>query len=370
MESKKTPLYELHKELGAKLVDFAGFAMPIKYTSEVEEHMAVRSTCGLFDVSHMGELSFSGEGAIDALQKITTNDVNLLNDGECQYTLMCNENGGIVDDCIVYRLSQDKYLLCVNASNTLKAYKWAAGKVGKEVKVCDVSSSYAQLALQGPLSDRILTRVSGVDTLSIKSFHFIEASLFGFKAIISRTGYTGEPGFEIYIEPDGAVKLWKELLLAGADDGVIPCGLACRDTLRLEMGYSLYGNDLNDETTPIEAKLKRFVSFNKKFIGDDVLKAQVESGTDRTLIAFEVVGTGIPRAHYSVLKDGKNVGEVSSGTYSPSLKKGIAIGYIDSDLKAVGTLLDVEIRGKAVGVRVVKLPFYRHEAPPVKAASS
>ena len=278
MTLKRTPLYEAHRALNARFVEFAGYEMPVQYTGVIEEHLKVRSSAGLFDVSHMGEVEVKGPLALEALQKVTTNDLEKIGNGQCQYTPLCYPEGGVVDDVIVYRFSRERLLVCVNASNRAKDFAWLSENI-KMAEVKDISDSYAQLAIQGPSSVEILKPLSEVDPASIKRFSFVEAKVAGLKAIVSRTGYTGEDGFEIYLPPEGAAAVWEAILKEGAGYSIAPAGLGARDTLRLEMGYPLYGHELTDKTTPIEAGLRRFVALDKpSFIGKDVLKREAEAG--------------------------------------------------------------------------------------------
>lgn len=336
--------------------------MPVQYSGVIEEHMSVRSSCGVFDVSHMGEIEVSGPKAFAALQDLATNDIGRISDGQCQYTLLCNPDGGVVDDCIVYRQSEDRYLVCVNASNTEKVFKWFSEQAPAGALVSDVSLSYAQIALQGRASQEVLMPLLNIDPAGIKTFRFKVTEVSGAESIISRTGYTGEDGFEIYLAPKKAEKVWGELLLSGRNFGIRPVGLAARDTLRLEMGYPLYGHELSDKTTPIEAGLSRFVALDKPgFIGRDVLKRQAESGVEKTLVGLETIEPGIPRQGYEVRRGENLVGTVTSGTLSPALKKGIAMAYVDADLREPGTELNVMVRGRGVKARVVRPPFYKKE---------
>lgn len=363
MELKRTPLYEAHKALGARLVAFAGWEMPVQYTGVIEEHLGVRKTCGLFDVSHMGEVEIAGPGAFSALQYLATNDLEKTVDGQCQYTLLCYPDGGVVDDCVVYRFSRERFLICVNASNTEKAFEWMKSNCPKGAVVTDRSARFAQLALQGPSSAEVLRHLLSVDPAAVKHYHFVEAKAAGVSAIISRTGYTGEDGFEIYLPPEEAAGVWQRIMEAGARFKIVPAGLGARDTLRLEMGYPLYGHELTEKTTPIEAGLKRFVGLNKAdFIGIDVLRRQARSGVEKTLAGFEIEGQGVPRQGYDVCRGGKKLGSVTSGTHSPSLGKGVGMAYVEPALNKAGTEIDIIIRGRAVRARVVKPPFYTRAA--------
>ena len=359
---RKTPLFEIHKSLGARIVPFAGWEMPVQYSGVMDEHKAVREAAGLFDVSHMGEIEIKGKGALDALQLITTNDASKLSSGEAQYSLICYPEGGIVDDTLVYKINDDKYMLCVNASNVSKDLNWIKGQLknNMDTEITDLSDKYALLALQGPRAVEILDALTGDCASKIKAFSFDFIPLCGDNAMVSRTGYTGEDGFEIFIAPEKAAELWTALMDKGRQFGIKPIGLGARDTLRLEMKYTLYGNDIDADTTPLDANLGWVVKLDKKdFIGKDVLYRQKEEGLKKKLIGLVVEGRGIPRPGYELCKDGKNIGHVTSGTMAPSLGIGIAMAYLKADLCEVGTTVDIMIRGKAVIAKVVRPPFYR-----------
>lgn len=362
MELKKTPLHEVHARLGARFVSFAGWQMPVKYSGEVEEHLVVRSSCGLFDISHLGQVEVSGPGALGAVQYLTTNNATALDDGQCQYTLLCNPEGGVVDDCVVYRFSFKRFLFCVNAVNTGKVFKWISENCPDNVKVEDRSASYVLLSLQGPASAKVLGGLSAVEPSSIKHFHFLETSVAKVKAVVSRTGYTGEDGFELYIAPRKAERVWQALLEAGRDEGLLPCGLSARDSLRLDMAYPLYGNELSQETTPLEAGLKKFIKLDTNFIGKEALHRQSNAGVKKRLVGFEMIDRGIARPGYRITKDGKTVGEVTSGSFSPTLRRAIAMGYVEEDLSAPGTEIEVEVRQRPLKALVMKTPFYLRPA--------
>ena len=346
------------------MMPFAGWIMPVQYSGAVDEHRAVRKSAGLFDVSHMGEIEIEGPHALDLVQLVTTNDASRLHTGQSQYTILCYPKGGIVDDAILYRLGDERYLLCVNASNTEKDYLWIRdhndGKFRAVVR--NVSDRYAQLALQGPEASEILNRITDRKVDHIRHFWFDILELGGTKALVSRTGYTGEDGFEIYLLPEKAVHLWKAVMEAGSDFGIKPIGLAARDTLRLEMKYALYGNDIDENTSPIEANLEWVVKFHKSaFIGRDALIRQYEEGVGKKLICLKMLERGIPRPGYEIRHEGRRVGFVTSGTFSPSLGTGIAMGYIESRLESEGVEVDVIIRGRELKAVVVDPPFYRKE---------
>lgn len=357
---KRTPLYETHKALGARIVEFAGWEMPVQYSGVIDEHQGVRTNCGLFDVSHMGEIEISGDDALSVVQRLITNDVERVIDGQCQYTPVCYPHGGVVDDCIVYRFDKKRFLICVNASNTEKAFNWMRENSFGAATVKDVSASYAQLALQGPFSVEVLRPLLSIDPESIGHFHFVVTPVKGYDAIISRTGYTGEDGFELYFDPRGATAIWQAIMDSGKKYGILPIGLGARDTLRLEMGYPLYGHELSETITPLEAGLKKFVRLEKPdFIGKDALVKQASGGLAKTLIGIKMADPGVPRADYEIQKAGKKAGYVTSGTSSPSLKLGIAMCLVEPEFKEPGTELDCMIRGRAARAVVTKLPFYK-----------
>ena len=357
MELKKTPLYEAHKALGAKIVPFAGWRMPVQYASLIEEHLAVRQRCGLFDVSHMGEIEVSGKDALRAVERLATNNASRLTDGGCQYTLVCNEKGGVVDDVFLYRISKERFMFCANADNADKIHEWMKKNAGNAANVKNLSNDYAQLALQGPFSERILSGVSDINPATIKRNRFAAIKVCGIETLVSRTGYTGEDGFEIYLGPEDSEKVWSGLLQAGKEYGILPCGLGARDTLRLEMGYPLYGHELSEEITPIEAGLSKYVAASKEdFIGREPLLRQINEGVSRNLIGFFMEDDGIPRAGYRILSDGTPAGEVTSGTFSPSMRRAIGMGFVAAGCAGAG--LAIEIRGKARKATAVTPPFY------------
>ncbi len=364
MGLKRTPLYREHALLGARLVDFAGWEMPVQYTGVIDEHRAVRSACGLFDVSHMGEIEVSGPNARAVVQKLFTNDIDKVKDGGCQYTLLCYPDGGVVDDCIVYVFGPERYLVCVNASNTDKAFEWMSARAGTEAEIRNVSADYAQIALQGPESTEVLAPLVNLKPTEIKPFHFAVTGVLGFESIVSRTGYTGEDGFEIYLSPEHAPEVWGALLASGAEFGIKPAGLGARDTLRLEMGYPLYGHELSEKITPVEAGLhRRFVSLDKgHFIGREVMAAQVEGGVEKTLVGLEMIDAGIPREGYAITTPSGGGGVVTSGTMSPSLGRAIAMAYVEPASSKPGTEVTVRIRNRSARAKVTKTPFYSKKA--------
>lgn len=360
MDLKRTPLYETHKSLGAKMTVFAGWEMPLEYSGIIDEHQAVRGSVGLFDISHLGQIEVSGAKALDAVQLVTTNDASRLTDNRIQYSLLCNPSGGILDDVTIYRFNEGRYLVCVNAVNREKVFNWLSERIGDVAEVRDKSSDLATLAIQGPLAQQVLQKVCDTDLSLIKYYHFTSSNITGISSIVSRTGYTGEDGFEIYIPSSAAEAVWNRIMDVGKESGIKPAGLGARDSLRLEMGYTLYGNDISEDTTPLEAGLDRFVKFEKNsFIGKEALQRQVREGVKRKLIGFELIGRGIPRSHYPIHAEGRKIGEVASGGHSPSLGKGIGMGYVEIPFAAFGQRMEVEIRGKMVGAVVMPRPFYK-----------
>ena len=357
---KRTPLIDLHQELGGKIVPFAGWSMPIQFAGVIEEHLCVREKAGLFDVSHMGEIEVRGPGALDYLQHLVTNDVDTLTDGGILYSVMCYENGGIVDDLLVHRYNEEHYFLCVNASNTDKDFEWAVRQAdGFDVRVENISAQTAQLALQGPRAVEILKTLTPVDLDAIGYYRFERGPVSGSQCVISRTGYTGEDGFELYLPSQEAAALARKILSAGEPFGIQPIGLGARDTLRLEMGYALYGQEISQDIHPLEARLGWVVKLDKRggFTGRDALVAAKEKGVTRRLSALKVLERGVPRPHYKILRNGSPVGEVTSGTFSPSLNAGIALGFVPADRAKPGETYEIEIRGRGVQAQVVPLPF-------------
>jgi aminomethyltransferase len=356
---KKTALHSVHTKLGAKMVSFAGYDMPVQYQNLVQEHLAVRNQAGIFDVSHMGEFLISGSKALDLIQWVTSNDASKLTDGKIQYSCLPNDKGGIVDDLLVYRFSPEKYLLVVNASNIEKDWNWiqSQNKFGAELR--NVSDDYSLLAIQGPSATSIIQSMVKEDLAAIPYYNFIVGSIGTIdNVIISNTGYTGAGGFELYVKNNQAEKLWDEVMHAGKSFGLIPCGLGARDTLRLEKGFCLYGNDINDTTSPIEAGLGWITKFTKDFIHRAYHEKLKNEGVSKKLVGFEMIDRGIPRQHYEIKNaDGKTIGEVTSGTQSPSLQKGIGLGYVDNFYMREGTEIFVDIRGKLIKAKIVKLPF-------------
>lgn len=358
---KQTPLYELHKKLGAKMVEFGGWLMPVSYSGVLKEHQAVREKMGLFDVSHMGEVFIEGDEAFDFLQQITCNDVGLLKPGKGQYTLFTRPNGGVVDDVLLYQLDDKKYFFCVNASNIEKDTQWLLeNKNNFKVKIENKSNDYGLIALQGPLASQLLQKLTSFDLTQLKTFHLTHTQVADLNVMISRTGYTGEDGFEIFVSSKDAPKLWEQLIEIGKPLGLIPCGLGCRDTLRLEMAYPLYGHELNDEITPLEADLNWVVKLNKgNFLGREVLIEQKEKGLQKKRVGFVMKEKGIARENYPIFHEDKKIGSVCSGTYSPSLDKNIGCGYVPVTFAKIGSIFQIEIRDKKLTAEVVATPFYK-----------
>jgi aminomethyltransferase len=357
---RRTALYALHKALGAKMVEFGGWEMPLEYSGIIPEHLAVRRAAGLFDVSHMGEIEVSGLRALSLLQHITSNDASRLKDFQAQYSALMHPKGSAVDDCVVHRLAEDRYFLCVNAANTDRDFDWIIqhNPVGAEVR--NVSGEYSQLALQGPRALEIICKVTDITIAGLKYYWFCRARCCGVEGLLARTGYTGEDGFEFYFPPEESEKVWNTLIEAGKPDGLVPAGLGARNTLRLEAGYALYGHELDEETTLLEANLGWIAKLEKgEFIGRGVLLKQRAQGTRKKLVGFEMISQGIARDGYNVYGEGKMAGSVTSGSYAPFLKRNIGMAYIFSSLAEVGREIQIEIRGKLAGARIVPLPFYR-----------
>ncbi|MCD4838198.1 glycine cleavage system aminomethyltransferase GcvT [Neobacillus sedimentimangrovi] len=364
-ELKRTPLFELYKEYGGKTIDFGGWELPVQFSSIKEEHEAVRTKAGLFDVSHMGEIEVKGSDSLPYLQKMMTNDISKIKNGGAQYTAMCYENGGTVDDLLVYKIEDNHYLLVVNASNIEKDYKWLEKHLEGDVTLENLSEKTAQLALQGPLAEKVLQKLAGEQDLSqIGFFKFQQDVVFaGKKVLISRTGYTGEDGFEIYCDAKDAQELWRAILEAGKEEGVVPCGLGARDTLRFEANLALYGQELTPEISPLEAGIGFAVKLNKEadFIGKEALKQQKEKGLTRKIVGIEMIDRGIPRHGYQVFKGETQIGEVTTGTQSPTLKKNVGLALISAEYTGIDSEVEVEIRGKRLKAKVVPTPFYKRE---------
>ena len=364
-ELKRTPLFEVYKEWGGKTIDFGGWALPVQFSSIKEEHEAVRTGAGLFDVSHMGEVEVKGTDSLTFLQKMMTNDISKIKNGGAQYTAMCYENGGTVDDLLVYKIEDNHYLLVVNASNIEKDFKWLKDHLSGDVTLDNLSEQTAQLAIQGPLAEKVLQKLASDTNLSeIGFFKFQQVVVLnGKKALVSRTGYTGEDGFEVYCDAKDVVELWRDILTAGKEDGVIPCGLGARDTLRFEAVLALYGQELSPEISPLEAGIGFAVKLNKEtdFIGKEALLQQKEQGLPRKLVGIEMIDRGIPRHGYPVYKNEQLIGEVTTGTQSPTLKKNIGLALINAEFTGLESEVEVEIRGKRLKATVVPTPFYKRE---------
>ena len=359
MASKKTPLYEEHKKNDGSIIEFAGYSLPISYSSINQEHNTVREKVGVFDVSHMGEFIISGSDSLNFLQKVTTNDLRKIRFGQAQYSLMCNEKGGIIDDLIIYKKRND-YLLVVNASNREKNLKWLKKHQNSNVLIKDISDSIGLLAVQGPNSRKILNQFFDIDINKLSFYHFQYGSIKGFNAMISRTGYTGELGYEIFVKSKNLIELWKTILSTGEEFGIAPVGLGCRDTLRMEMRYHLYGLDIDEKINPIEAGLSWVTKFNKGFfIGRDKL-LKLNKNFQKKLVCIEMAEKAIPRTGNSIIFNDKIVGKVTSGTMSPSLKKGICIGYIESMYYQKKGKIFIDIRGKKKEGCIVDSPFYKN----------
>jgi len=360
---KKTPLFETHKRLGARIIEFGPWLMPLYYTSIIDEHNTVRNRIGLFDVSHMGEFTIRGKNALAFIQKIITNDAFRLNSNQALYTPMCNDRGMIIDDLLVYKFSDEHFMLVVNATNIEKDYKWIEGTVrrfDKDVILKNISDETSLLALQGPKAEEVLQKITDLDLSRIRYYWFQEGKVEKIQAIISRTGYTGEDGFEIYLKPEHAIKVWNKILEIGGEEEIKPVGLGARDTLRLECAMLLYGNDMDETKTPLETNIAWTVKFAKEdFIGKEALLKQKEEGVKQRLVGFELIERGVPRHNYLMLKDKEKIGTVTSGSFSPTLKKGIGLGYVKIDFAKKGNEIQIQIREKLAKARIVKIPFYR-----------
>ncbi|MGB1646658.1 MAG: glycine cleavage system aminomethyltransferase GcvT [Crocinitomicaceae bacterium] len=358
---KKTALTHKHIELGAKMVPFAGYNMPVQYEGVNVEHETVRTGVGVFDVSHMGEFILKGPQALDLIQKFSSNDASKLFDGKAQYSCMPNGKGGIVDDLIIYRISENEYFLVVNASNIEKDWNWISSLNDLDVEMTNVSDEYTLLAIQGPQAATSMQSLTDVNLSEMPYYTFQYATFAGIQDVmISATGYTGSGGFEIYVKNEDAEKLWNSVFEAGKAFGIKPIGLAARDTLRLEMGFCLYGNDINDETSPLEAGLGWITKFTKKFVDSEYLSKQKEEGIQRKLIPFELIDRGIPRQGYEIAdSSGQIIGHVTSGTMSPSMKIGIGLGYVEKEYSTIDSEIYIIVRNKSLKAKVVKLPFYK-----------
>ncbi len=360
---KRTPLYESHAAIGAKIVDFAGWEMPVQYSGPIPEHMAVREAAGLFDVSHMGEIEIIGANALELVERLTTNDVSKLADNQVQYSILTNEQGGVIDDLLVYRINAEYFLLVVNAANTDKDFAWIKQHAAAfNVEAADVSAAYALIALQGPKAERILQELSDHMLDRIPYYWSQKVKVDGVECRVSRTGYTGEDGFEIFCDPASARHVWNRLLVTGHDKGLLPCGLAARNTARLEAALRLWGNDMDETTTPLEAGLGWVVKLSKgEFTGRAALDRQKREGLARKIIGFEMEDRAPARDGYAVIIDGAEVGKVSSGSPAPYLKKNIGLAYLPIEHAAIGTPFHINIRGREVAARIVEIPFYKRQ---------
>ena len=357
---KRTPLYHIHKELGARLVEFGGWEMPVQYSSIIDEHLTVRSNVGIFDVSHMGELEIRGPGSLSLIQKLITNDAAKLVDGQVLYTPMCTATGGIVDDLLVYRVAADRYMLVVNASNLEKDLEWIQAHNETGIEIEDRSDEIALVALQGRNASQCLQTLTDVDLTAVNYYRFTTGEVAGIPTVISRTGYTGEIGFELYVEAERSADLWNAVYEATNAIGGKPIGLGARDTLRLEARLCLYGNDIDETTTPLEAGLRRTVAFDKgSFIGQEALIRQDDEGTKRRLMGFQMLDRSIARTHHAVYRQDQRVGEVTSGAPAPSLKYNIGLAYLPIEMSKVNARIEIEIRGRRHPAKVVRTPFYQ-----------
>jgi aminomethyltransferase len=358
---KNIPLHHVHVQLGAKIVPFAGFEMPVRYSSDLEEHHTVRNNVGVFDVSHMGEFSVKGPKALDLIQRVSANDASVLYDGKVQYSYLPNETGGVVDDLLIYKIAEEDYMLVVNASNIEKDWNWIQQYNSEGVEMKDLSADTSLFAVQGPNAVATLQKLTDLDLSSMEYYTFSIGTLAGVdEVIISATGYTGAGGFEVYVRNEHAEKIWNAIFEAGASFDIKPVGLGARDTLRLEKGFCLYGNDIDDTRSPLEAGLGWVTKFTKEFTNSAALKQQKEAGVNKKLVGFEMIDRGIPRGHYELCDaDGNLIGEVTSGTQSPTLQKGIGMGYVPVSLSKPDTEIFVKVRDRQLKARVVKLPFVK-----------
>ena len=358
---KTIPLHHIHVQLGAKIVPFAGFEMPVRYSSDLEEHHTVRNNVGVFDVSHMGEFSVKGPGSLDLIQKVSANDASVLYDGKVQYSYLPNADGGVVDDLLVYRIAEDDYMLVVNASNIEKDWNWIQDQNTEGVAMTNLSADLCLLAVQGPNATATLQKLTEADLASMEYYTFQVGQMAGIdNVVISATGYTGSGGFEIYVNKENAEKMWNAIFEAGKEFDIKPVGLGARDTLRLEKGFCLYGNDIDDTTSPLEAGLGWVTKFSKKFINSENLKQQKDAGLQRKLVGFEMIDRGIPRGHYELFDaEGNQLGDVTSGTQSPTLQKGIGLGYVPTSYSKPETEIFVKVRDRFLKAKVIKLPFVK-----------
>jgi len=362
--AKQTPLYETHLRYGGRIVEFGGWLLPVQYSGVLEEHRAVREKAGLFDVSHMGEVLVKGPDAFTFVQNLVTNDISRLVDHKIQYSPMCYQDGGVVDDLLIYRQGAEEYLLVINAANIDKDWLWMQeNKKNFSIELTNLSDNTAQLALQGPLAETILSQLTDTNLAELEYYWFLpKVMVAGKETLVSRTGYTGEDGFEIYCRPEDAAALWESIMMAGKDHGLLPAGLGCRDTLRFEACLPLYGHELSKDISPLEAGIGMFVKLDKgDFNGYAALAEQKKNGVKRRVAGFVVTGRGIARAEYPIMADGRRIGTVTTGSYSPSLDKNIGLGLVEVEFAKVGQQFDIEIRGKNVAAQVIAKPFYKRE---------
>jgi len=358
LKIQKTPLHSIHCKQGGRMVEFAGWEMPVQYQSALEEHLAVRTKVGVFDVSHMGQIEITGRDALSMAQLVTCNDISNLSNGQAQYSAFLSDQGTFMDDVVVYRFDPEHILICVNAATREKDFKWLSDHRRGQVEIRDSSQEFAQLAIQGPASEKVLQKLTEVDLSNLRFYRFEKGKVGDATTIISRTGYTGEDGFELYLAPDKAEKCWEDLFRAGKEAGITPAGLAARNTLRLEMRYPLYGNDIDESRTPFEAGLGWIVKLEKEFVGREALLRQKESGPKVKLMGFELIDRGIVRDGFRALIDGTEVGTVTSGGYSPSLKKSIGLVYLPLEKAIIDQPFEIDVRGRYCRAVVVETPFY------------
>lgn len=360
-EDKKTPLYEAHRSLNAKIVPFHGWLLPIQYTSIIEEHNATRTKAGLFDISHLGKVEVTGKGAFEFLHLLFTNDVSKADSRKIVYSPLCDKNGGILDDVFIYNLSKDRYILIVNAATFEKDLAWFNSNNSHRVDIEDINDSYGGIAIQGPASAKTLQNICEMDLKEIKRRRFCETKVGGFPCLLSRSGYTGEDGFELFVASEDTEKVWGDLINIGEPYGLVPAGLGARDTLRLEAGCPLYGIDMDESKTPLEAGLERVVDFNKNFIGRDAILNKKARGIKELLVGFKMRERAIPRTGYPIEKANNKIGIVTSGTYSPTLKENIGFGYVTPENSAIGKEFDIVVHSEKKRAEVVEVPFYRRK---------
>lgn len=362
MELKKLEIHDHHLAMGAKMAPFAGYEMPVRYASELDEHKTVRSGVGVFDVSHMGEFIVEGEGALSLVMKITCNDASKLSQGQAQYSCLINQDGGVIDDLLVYRLDEAKFMLVVNASNIEKDWNWINKQNHDKITLTNISDEMCLFAIQGPAAQNVLAQLTQLPLGELKYYTFTHAKVASVdNVLISATGYTGSGGYELYFPKKYALEIWQSIMKAGEKHAIKPIGLGARDTLRLEMGFCLYGHELTDHTTPLEAGLGWIVKLNREFIGSNILKQQKEKGIEKKLVGFEMLDKGIPRQGYELQSEsGEVIGSVTSGTQSPSLGVGLGMAYVNTAFSALHTKFYIKVRNRLLAAEVVKLPFYRH----------